>query len=49
MAVQVNTVLASFRNHIRITTKIWNNHHLELRDIWLSGSPTIRQVKKKAH
>lgn len=29
MVVQVNVVLASFHNHIKIITKLQDNHHLE--------------------
>ena len=42
---QVNTVIASSHNHIKITTKL-QNHHWEQPEIWLNESPTTRELKK---
>ena len=34
-------------NHIKITTKLQNNHHSESPDNQLNGSPTTKDIKKK--
>ena len=47
MAAYVNMVLTSSPNHIKITSTLQNNHHSELPEIWLNGSPTTRELKKK--
>lgn len=49
MAVQVNEVLKSSHNHMKITTELQNKHHSEQPKLQLNGSPTIRDLKKKAH
>ena len=40
------TWLASLHNHIKITTKIWNNHHSGTLEIELNGSLTTMELKK---
>ena len=40
------TWLPSSHNHIKITTKIQNNHHSELSEIDLNGSLTTMELKK---
>ena len=40
------TQLASLHNHIRITTKIQNNHHSEESETELKGSLTTTELKK---
>ena len=36
----------SLHNHIKITTEIQNNHHSELSEIKLNGSPTTTELQK---
>ena len=43
------TQLFSSHNHIKITTKLHNNHYSELPEIELNGSPTTMQSKNKPH
>ena len=33
-------------NHIKITNKIWNNHHVEPSEIELNGNLTTTELKK---
>ena len=40
------TWLTFSHNHIKITTKIQNNHHSELSEIDLNGSLTTTELKK---
>ena len=49
MVAQVNSVHAFSHNHIKITTKLQNNHHLELPATSLNRSPITRDLKKKPH
>ena len=37
---------ASLHNHIKITTKLYNNHHLEQSEIKLNGNLTTMGLKK---
>ena len=39
-------MVTSSHNHIKITTKIWNNHHSEPLEIKLNGSLTTIELKK---
>ena len=41
------TWLTSSHNHIKITTKIWNNYHSEPSEIVLNGSLTTTKFKKQ--
>nr|KAF6471624.1 hypothetical protein HJG59_011003 [Molossus molossus] len=41
--------IASSHNHIKVTTKLHNNHHSKLPEIELSGSPTTAELKKQPH
>ena len=38
--------LAFSYNHIKITTKMWNNHHSEALGIKLDGSLTTKELKE---
>ena len=44
MAAEENVALASFHNHIKITTNLQNNHHSETPEIWPNASPTTREL-----
>ena len=46
MAVRINAVLKSSHNHLKITTKLQNNHHSKLSRIELNGRPTTMELKK---
>ena len=35
-----------FLHNIKITTKLYNNHHSKLSEIKLNGSPTTMELKK---
>ena len=37
----------SLHNHIKITTKLYSNHHSEPLEIKLNGSSTTMELKKK--
>ena len=37
----------SLHNHIKITTKLYSNHHSEPSEIKLNGSHTTTELKKK--
>lgn len=43
---RVNTVLASFRENINITTKLYNTQHGEPSDIQLNNSLITKDIKR---
>lgn len=46
MAEQVNAVLASFHNHIRITAKLQSSCHWESPGVQLNGNPTPGDMQR---
>ena len=46
MAAYVNTILTFPHDHIKITTKLQNDHHSEPPGISLSASPITEGLKK---
>ena len=49
MVALVNVVLTPSHNHNKITTKLQNNYHHKPPEIYLNGSPTPEELKKKPH
>lgn len=41
----VNAVLDCSHNHLKITTKLYNNYHLESSEVYLNRSP--KDIQKK--
>ena len=49
MVEGINVTLASSHNHIKITTKLNNNHYSEPPENQLNKSAIIKNIKKKPH
>ena len=47
--LQVKMVLKSSHNHIRVTTKLQNNHYSEPPEIQLNKRLTTKDMKKNPH